>query len=39
MLAKMGWTPVFLSGDAFGKFVDDESKNLGTLVESLGLRK
>jgi putative tricarboxylic transport membrane protein len=39
MLAKMGWTPVFLSGDAFVKYVDDESKSLGSLVDSLGLRK
>ena len=39
MLAKMGWTPVFLSGDAFVKYVDDESKSLGALVDSLGLRK
>ncbi|QJR10757.1 hypothetical protein DSM104443_01826 [Usitatibacter rugosus] len=39
MLAKMGWTPTLLTGDAFTKFVDDESKSLGSLVESLGLRK
>jgi putative tricarboxylic transport membrane protein len=39
MLAKMGWTPVFLGGDEFGKFVDDESRSLGALVDSLGLRK
>src|SRR6185436_5433734 len=25
MLAKMGWTPVFISGDAYARFVDDES--------------
>lgn len=39
MLAKMGWTPVFISGDAYAKFVDEESKTLGALVDSLGLRK
>lgn len=39
MLAKMGWTPVVITGDEFGKFVDDETKSLGQLVESLGLRK
>jgi len=39
MLQKMGWTPVFISGDEFGRFVDDESKSLGQLVDSLGLRK
>jgi putative tricarboxylic transport membrane protein len=35
---KMGWTAVFLPGDAYAKFVDDESKSLGSLVDSLGLR-
>jgi putative tricarboxylic transport membrane protein len=39
MLAKMGWTPVYISGDAYQKFVDDETKTLGQLVDSLGLRK
>jgi putative tricarboxylic transport membrane protein len=39
MLDKMGWTPVVITGDAFQKFVDDESKTLGALVDSLGLRK
>ena len=39
MLAKMGWTPVFISGDEFGRFVDEETKSLGALVDSLGLRK
>jgi putative tricarboxylic transport membrane protein len=39
MLAKMGWTPVVITGDEFGRFVDDESKSLGQLVDALGLRK
>jgi putative tricarboxylic transport membrane protein len=39
MLEKMGWTPVFISGDEFGKYVDDESASLGALIDSLGLRK
>jgi putative tricarboxylic transport membrane protein len=39
MLEKMGWTPLVLTGDAYAKFVDDESKSLGALVDSLGLRK
>jgi putative tricarboxylic transport membrane protein len=39
MLEKMGWTPTFITGDPFAKFVDEESKTLGALVESLGLRK
>jgi putative tricarboxylic transport membrane protein len=39
MLEKMGWTPVVITGDEFGKFVDEESKSLGSLVTSLGLKK
>ena len=39
MLQKMGWTPVFIAGDEFGKFVDAESKSLGDLVTTLGLKK
>ncbi len=39
MLDKMGWTPVVITGDAFEKFVNDESQSLGALVTSLGLRK
>jgi putative tricarboxylic transport membrane protein len=39
MLEKMGWTPVVITGDEFGKFVDAESKSLGELIGALGLRK
>lgn len=39
MLTKMGWTPVYISGDEFGKFVDAETKSLGELITSLGLKK
>ena len=39
MLAKMGWSPVYISGDEFGRFVDSESRSLGELIVSLGLRK
>jgi len=39
MLDKMGWTSVVITGDAFEKFVNDESQSLGALVTSLGLRK
>jgi putative tricarboxylic transport membrane protein len=39
MLQKMGWTPVFIAGDEYAKFVDEETKNLGSLIDSLGLRK
>jgi putative tricarboxylic transport membrane protein len=39
MLKKMGWSPVFIAGDEYAKFVDQETKELGALVDSLGLRK
>ena len=39
MLDKMGWTPVYMSGDAFQKFVDDESKSLASPIDSLGLAR
>jgi len=39
MLAKMGWTPVVITGEPFARFVDEETKTLGALVVSLGLGK
>jgi putative tricarboxylic transport membrane protein len=39
MLAKMNWTPAYISGAEFEKFVNNESQQLGQLVDSLGLRK
>ena len=39
MLAKMNWTPAYMSGAEFEKFVNNESQQLGQLVDSLGLRK
>jgi putative tricarboxylic transport membrane protein len=39
MLTKMNWTPAYVSGAEFEKFVNNESQTLGQLVDSLGLRK
>ena len=39
MLTKMNWTPAYISGAEFEKFVNNESQTLGQLVDSLGLRK
>ena len=39
MLQKMNWTPAYMSGAEFEKFVNNESQQLGQLVDSLGLRK
>lgn len=38
-LEKLGWTPVFLGGDAYGKFIDEDIKRVGAIIESLGLKK
>ncbi len=38
-LAKMGWEDVFLGGDAFKAFVDEESRRARATLESLGLVK
>ena len=38
-LKKYGWEPVFLAGDAYKAFVDEETKRITGILESLGLRK
>ncbi|MBL8383049.1 MAG: tripartite tricarboxylate transporter substrate binding protein [Burkholderiales bacterium] len=38
-LEKMGWTPVFLAGDDYRKFLDEDTRRVGAIIESLGLKK
>jgi len=38
-LEKLGWTPVFLGGDDYKKFIDEDTKRVGAIIESLGLKK
>jgi putative tricarboxylic transport membrane protein len=38
-LGELGWQPVFLYGADFARFVDEESRALGHLADSLGLRR
>jgi putative tricarboxylic transport membrane protein len=38
-LEKLGWTPVFLAGDAYGKFLEEDTKRVAGIIESLGLKK
>jgi putative tricarboxylic transport membrane protein len=38
-LDKLGWTPVFLGGDAFKAFLEEDTKRVGAIIESLGLKK
>jgi putative tricarboxylic transport membrane protein len=38
-LEKLGWTSVFLGGDEFGKFLDEDTKRVAGIIDSLGLKK
>ena len=38
-LEKLGWTPVFLGGDDYKKFIDEDSKRIAGIIDSLGIRK
>jgi putative tricarboxylic transport membrane protein len=38
-LAKYGWEPVFLGGDAYKAFVEEDTRRITGILESLGLRK
>jgi putative tricarboxylic transport membrane protein len=38
-LAKMGWESVFLAGDDYRKFVEEDTKRIRGILESLGLAK
>jgi putative tricarboxylic transport membrane protein len=36
---KLGWTPVFLGGDEYKKFLDEDTKRVAQIIESLGIKK
>lgn len=38
-LERLGWTAVFLGGDDYKKFIDEDGKRVGAIIESLGLKK
>lgn len=38
-LEKMGWTSVFLAGDEYRKFLEEDTRRVGAIIESLGLKK
>jgi putative tricarboxylic transport membrane protein len=38
-LEKLGWTPVFLGGEDYRKFIEEDTKRVGAIIESLGLKK
>ena len=38
-LEKLGWTGVFLGGDDYRKFIDEDQKRIAGIIDSLGIRK
>jgi putative tricarboxylic transport membrane protein len=38
-LAKLGWTPVFLGGEDYRKFIEEDTKRVAAIIDSLGLKK
>jgi putative tricarboxylic transport membrane protein len=38
-LEKLGWTPVFLAGDEYKRFLEEDTKRVAAIIESLGLKK
>lgn len=37
-LEKLGWSPIFLSGEEYKKFIDQETKRIGGIIDSLGIK-
>ena len=38
-LEKLGWTRVFLGGDQFKTFLDEDTKRIAAIIDSLGIKK
>ena len=38
-LERLGWTGEFLGGDDYQKFIDEDSKRIAGIIDSLGIRK
>jgi putative tricarboxylic transport membrane protein len=38
-LDKLGWTPFFLGGDPFKAFLDEDTKRVTGIIDSLGLKR
>ena len=39
LLAERGWTPVYMHGSDYARFLDEESRSVGFLAGTVGLRK
>jgi len=38
-LEKMGWTGYFIAGEDYKKFIDEDTKRIGAVIDSLGIKK
>jgi len=38
-LDKLGWSNYFLGGEDYRKFIDEDSKRVGAVIDTLGIRK
>jgi putative tricarboxylic transport membrane protein len=37
-LEKLNWSPIFLSGDDYKRFIDEDSKRIAGIIDSLGIK-
>ncbi|MSP41037.1 MAG: tripartite tricarboxylate transporter substrate binding protein [Deltaproteobacteria bacterium] len=37
-VAKLGWSPIFLSGEPYKKFIDEDTKRVAGIIDSLGIK-
>jgi putative tricarboxylic transport membrane protein len=37
-LEKLGWSPIFLSGEEYKKFIDEDTKRIAGIIDSLGIK-
>ena len=37
-LEKLGWAPTFLSGEEYKKFIDEDTKRISAIIDSLGIK-
>ena len=38
-LEKMGWAGYFIAGDDYSKFIDEDTRRIGAVIDSLGIKK
>jgi putative tricarboxylic transport membrane protein len=38
-LEKLGWTPYFLGGEDYRRFIEEDTRRIAAIIESLGIKK